>query len=656
MGLYQRLMNKLIRKIPPYIHLILKLILFYVIVFFCCRLFFYFFNLPKDNAERFLNYLNAFIMGVRFDLIIVAFLLTLPALILFLQQFFLKESRAVIRILKIYLIITSALVFFIDCADVPYFSQFGSHINKSVMVWKMSPGYALKLIFSSFYYWGFSLLFLFFFVFYVAFVKVIFREYLIEYGKYEKGSPTKIILNFLILGFILFAFARGRLASKSTMHEGMAIVSQNAFVNQIALNPNFTLIKSLSKKPANTDYLKNIQNDLKICSTVFNENYFPENGILKAPIRSTTPTDSLNKLNIIVVLMESLNMSKMGYYGNKNLSPYLTKLAKESVFFDRFFSSGIHTFNGLFSTASGFPNIYTEQGLRNYTRQPFTTLANLLKPYGYRSYFCTTHDAVFDNMEGFFKLNGYDHIISETDFSISESIGVTGVPDHLLYKKIIEKINTEEKDHSFVMYVMTGTDHGPWKIPNDIPYKPNGNNAQENASMYADWSVGQFIEEAKKEDWYKNTVFVFLGDHGQIMHDPYEMPITYHHIPFIVHCPKKLKSEVNHHLGYQPDIVKTLSSLLNLKYLNFSFGENIFVKQRSFVFFSADDKLGYVTDDDFFFYHTLSDNQRKFVKYQNLNKENYYEQNKGRADSLYNVVKSLYNSAQYFIRQNYFSN
>ena len=364
----------------------------------------------------------------------------------------------------------------------------------------------------------------------------------------------------------------------------MAIISQNAFVNQIALNPNFTLIKSISRKASKTDFLRDIKNDLEVCKKFYPQNQFPENGKLLSAITSSTIADSVNKLNVVVVLMESFNMSKMGYYNNKNLSPYLTELGKESVFFDRFFSSGIHTFNGLFSSSTGFPSIYTEQGLRQYTKQPFITLANLLKPYGYESYFCASHDPVFDNMEGFFKLNGFNTIISSNDFSGDQSLGVTGIPDHLLFNKLVQKINEAPQGKPFVAYVMTGTDHGPWAIPKDISFKPTGADEKENASMYADWSVKQFIDEAKKTEWYKNTVFVFLGDHGQIMNDVYDMPITYHHIPFIVHCPKELKAEVNHNLGYQPDIVRTISSLLNIDYANFSFGVNIFKEKRPFVF------------------------------------------------------------------------
>jgi phosphoglycerol transferase MdoB-like AlkP superfamily enzyme len=648
-------MLKYFPSLSYFVGLILKLALFYSVLFFIVRLLFCYFNIPENNNEQFSDYLSAYIMGLRFDLIIISYVLMLPALILFLHQTFFKANKFLITAIKMYLGLITALILFIACANIPYFAQFGSHITTSVFAWRLTPGYTLKLIFSSIGYWGFFIVFLLLFVSYIKLSNIFFRIYLKNLDKMPTNSLLASIGRFLVLAFLIFAAARGRLSSKSPMHEGMAIVSQNVFVNQIALNPNFTLIKSISRKASKTDFLQNITTDLALCQKFYPQNQFPQNGKLSSVIASTTLFDSINKLNVVVVLMESFNMAKMGYYHNKNLSPYLTELAKESVFFDRFFSSGIHTFNGLFSSTTGFPSIYSEQGLRQYTKQPFITLANLLKPYGYESYFCATHDPVFDNMEGFFKLNGFNNIISSNDFSSDKSLGVTGIPDHLLYNKLVQKINEAPQGKPFVAYIMTGADHGPWAIPKDVDFKPSGADEKENASMYADWSVKQFIEEAKKSAWYKNTVFVFLGDHGQIMNDVYDMPINYHHIPFIVHCPKELKPEVNHNLGYQPDIVRTVSSLLKINYSNFSFGVNIFKEKRPFVFFSADDKIGYVTEDDHFFYHLLSTNQKNYVKYTTMDKTNYYQVNKAHADSLYKETKSLYNSAQYFINNNYFN-
>jgi phosphoglycerol transferase MdoB-like AlkP superfamily enzyme len=642
-------------SLPPFFNLVLKLAAFYLLFFFCCRLLFCYFDVPATNHEPPGEYGRAFFMGLRFDLIITSYLLMLPALLLFFHQAFLKHSQWLIRGIKFYFWIVTALTFFIACADIPYFSQFGSHISKSVFAWRLTLGYTMALIFSDFFYWGFSLVFLLFFIVFIFFLNQSFKSYYKKLAVAEPQNLSRALISVIVLAALLFVFARGRLSAKSPMHEGMAIVGQNAFVNQVPLNANFTLIKSLSRKKETRLNLEAIGQDQEICSRFFKHNFFPQNGILSSPIQALTPPDSIKKLNVVVVLMESMSIAKMGYYGNKNLSPYLTQLAGESVFFDRFFSSGIHTFNGLFSSATGFPTIYTEQGLRQYTRQPFITLANLLKPYSYRSFFCATHDPVFDNMEGFFTLNGFDRVISSNDFKSSESMGVTGIPDHRLYAKLIEEINAGEKEKPFVAYVMTGTDHGPWTIPSGIDFKPTGADEKERASQYADWAVKQFMDEAKRQSWYKNTVFVFTGDHGQIVNDPYDMPITYHHVPLIIHCPQQLPPAVNHHLGYQPDLVKTLASLLNVRYQNFSFGVNIMEEQRPLVFFSADDKIGYVTEDDLFFYHLLGSDQKKLVKYTGRDERDYYSLHKQRADSLYGITRSLYNAAQYYIHNNYFS-
>src|SRR5207253_1117702 len=119
---------------------------------------------------------------------------------------------------------------------------------------------------------------------------------------------------------------------------------------------------------------------------------------------------------------------KMGFFGGKVLTPSLNNLIKESVLFDRFYSSGIHTFNGIFSTQTGFPSIYTEHSLVKYNQRPFNGLGTILSKNNYANYFFSTHDPKFDNMEGFLKLNGYPNIIGEFDFPSSEAISTLGIP------------------------------------------------------------------------------------------------------------------------------------------------------------------------------------------------------------------------------------
>lgn len=632
--------------------LLLRITLLYLGLFFCLRLAFCYFNFPSDNDETFYGYLLAFVVGLRFDLFVISFALMLPAILLFVHQAFFPRTRLLLHIVHLLLLLVAALVLFMSCADIPYFTQFGSHITESVTVWRLTPGYALALIFSSFAYWGFSLLFVLTYTIFSVLLKRRMRRYALHVAEGRHQRPLVNFALLLVAAFFLFWAARGRLSQKSPIHEGVAIVSHNAFVNQIALNPSFTFAKSLGRHD-HVGGFENIKQDLAFCRRFYPGHHFPDSGQVAATSVPGVASDSMRRMNVVVVLMESLSMAKMGYYHNPNLSPQLTQLAGRSVFFDRFFSSGIHTFNGLFSSVSGYPCIYTEQGLRRYTRRAFPTLAKLLKPYGYQSWFCATHDPVFDNMEGFFRLNGFDHILSSNDFNADQSLGVTGVPDHLLYERLVSQMSSMNSDQPFLAWVMTGTDHGPWAIPTDIPFHPDGKTEKERASQYADWAVGQFIAKARKEPWFDNTIFIFTGDHGQITYDVYDMPITYHHVPFIVYCPKLLSPAVNHHLGFQPDITATVAALLKLNYVNTGFGVNVFDEARPFVFFSADDKIGCVTDDDLFFYHLLNSNEKHLYRYTNMSRTDLYSTHKTRADSIYQQVQSLYTSARYIIHKNY---
>src|SRR5262249_53523645 len=154
--------------------------------------------------------------------------------------------------------------------------------------------------------------------------------------------------------------------------------------------------------------------------------------------RRQKPDSAFRPFNVVIVCMESMCLFKMGAYSGENLTPCLNSIIKESAYFDHFFSSGIHTFNGLFSTCTGYPGMLADQGLRRYTKQPFTTLGNLLLQKNYRTYLGVTHDPVFDNMQGFFTLNGYQTTLSSYDFPGSKVISATGVPDHELFDLFIK--------------------------------------------------------------------------------------------------------------------------------------------------------------------------------------------------------------------------
>jgi phosphoglycerol transferase MdoB-like AlkP superfamily enzyme len=351
--------------------------------------------------------------------------------------------------------------------------------------------------------------------------------------------------------------------------------------------------------------------------------------------------------------MESMSVYKMGYYNGKKLTPHLDSLIKESVFFNNFFSSGIHTFNGLFSTTSGFPSILAEKSMKSYVKKPFDGLGSLLKKQGYETYFYTTHDPHFDNMQGFFKLNRFDHFISQYNFNFTQAESSLGVPDHLLFDKFLEATNSRKSSGPFVAVMMTASDHGPWIVPDNIPFKPNSGNEQDDCTMYADWSIGRFMQKAKKMSWYKNTVFMFLGDHGLSLGHTYEMPLYYNHVPLVIHQPAIFNADTISSPSYQPDIPATVMGIIGASYTNNTFGINVLKYKHPFVVFSADDKIGCVDDKGFYFYKTLANDQMFLRKYKNLDPVNYYVSNKAKGDSMQKQMMMIYETANYIIKNNY---
>jgi phosphoglycerol transferase MdoB-like AlkP superfamily enzyme len=167
--------------------------------------------------------------------------------------------------------------------------------------------------------------------------------------------------------------------------------------------------------------------------------------------------------------------------------------------------------------------------------------------------------------------------------------------------------------------------------------------------------LGEFIKEAKRQDWYRNTLFVFVADHGYYADGAYEMPISYHHIPFVLHKPDALRPDTNHNLGYQPDILSTVAALMNIEFKNGSFGVNILKQKHPFVFFTADDKIGCVSDDGYYFYDLLSQKTRRLRRYPQYEEKDYYSEKKTKADSLEKSAKTMLKAAEFFIRRDYFS-
>ena len=108
---------------------------------------------------------------------------------------------------------------------------------------------------------------------------------------------------------------------------------------------------------------------------------------------------------------------------------------------------------------------------------------------------------------------------------------------------------------------------------------------------YADRSIARFMAAAKKEPWYANTIFVFLGDHGKMWGESrLEVPESMNHIPLLFYG-AGIKPERRTDPCGQIDVAPTLLSMLRLPYVKNNFGIDLTRRRRNAIFYSADKVL-----------------------------------------------------------------
>ena len=544
--------------------------------------------------------LRAFLMGLRFDTVVSGYLLTLPFLLLLSDALGGWNNRLLYRVVTWLIIICYSASFFVCSADLPFFHHFYTRVTTSILISADSESSDLLkgMVFKE---WRYSWALIPFFVLSLLFARHLRGRLALLLEKEEAFSLAGRLRSFTAFSALLFLGIWGRFSTQSHLDASAAYVSDYGLTNMLGLNPAYTfgltLFHSLTGEQQEVQFMgdgeavRNMQEYLNI----------PGAQEFNSPIAREVTFDSVagNRANVVLVIMESMSAGKMGRYGNpNNLTPFLDSLASASLSFDSVFNAGIHTFAGIYSTLFSQPVIKRQHPLEKI--DPHTGFSNVLKQHGYTTLYFTTHDAGFDNAGSFLSANGFDEIISNANYPPDKIVGPLGVSDDYLYEYAIGKLDqVSQGGKPFFAALMTGSDHGPYIIP---PYfKPRHKEATLGIVEYVDWSVRKFLTAASQKDWYDNTVFIFVADHGNSLDKRYDMPLSYLHTPLIFHGPKIVgQARSYHHLGSQLDVFPTTMGLLRLPYVNNTAGIDLLREQRSFSCAYADDKYAVLNQEYMF--------------------------------------------------------
>lgn len=597
----------------------------------------YFFQVDRTLTVR-----EAFKIGLWFDITVASYALLLPYLLLTLAYIWPREHRRLFAFTRFYCGAVILVSLIICAADVPYFNFFNSRLTTAAVHWKNNLQVA-KYIISEVKYYPFILIC----AFCIWGTGRLMRRIWHRTWSQSSHTPNNRMLATSLASVLMLCGLWGG-ATPKTPDMKRATFSNDGFINQLTLNPVHTWFDSYFDFDIHVDnidrVIAKVQFELGITKTL------PSSPIARAHHYP----QAAKPMNVVLVLMESMSANRMGIFGNpKNLTPGLDSLARNSVFFDNCYSNGIHTNAGLYSSIYSMPIIMMQHPMNNGRSEflEFTGLPITLRDEGYLTEFFCTHPKTFDNLDVFLQKNGYDHISDLADYPPEKVANSWGVGDETLLEYALENMDSLASDPSgkpFFSTILTITTHPPFTLPAFTKFKPRSTDPIEITYEYSDWAIKNFMDSCALKPWYNNTIFVFVGDHGVNIPGPYDVPLSYNHVPLIIHAPGLFnKPEVRHQLANQTDIFPTVMGLVRQDYVQNTLGYDLFQEKRPFAFFSQDHKMGVLNDR--FLYVARKSGKETLIDYRSGSVEDISHLYPALVDSMKNYACSNLQVSQWMI-------
>ena len=542
------------------------------------------------------TFLEAFANGLRFDIRIVVYF-SIPLLLALLSV----KAMAARGVLRFWLTAASSLALFLGLMEMDFYREFHQRLNGLVFQYvKEDPKTVMSMLWYGFpvvrylLAWAVGTVILYF-AFRGADRVTRSSSTVATAGGSRAVAPWYgRVAVFVVLLLVCVVAARGTLRQGPPLRWGDAYTTDSNFANQLGLNGSLSLIAA-AKSRFGDDRANTWKATLEqpVAQQTVRDMLLTANDKLVDPDtaavrRDTTPPaeKTLPIKNVVVILMESFAGHSVGALGRPgNITPYFDNLSKEGLLFERFFSNGTHTHQGMFATMACFPNL---PGFEYLMQTPegshkLSGLPELLSARKFDDVYVYNGDFAWDNQSGFFSNQGMTTFVGRNDFVDPVFSDPTwGVSDQDMFNRGLEELKKREGKEPFYALLQTLSNHTPYALPTPLPVEPVTDRGSLNehltAMRYSDWALGQFFEKARKEPYFKETLFVVVGDHGfgneqQIS----EMDLGRFNVPLLLIGPgiqEKFGARTDI-VGTQVDIVPTIMGRLGGEFRQQCWGRDL---------------------------------------------------------------------------------
>ena len=569
-------------------------------------------QLTPDVSGNLLLTLTAFVRGLWFDNVIGCYFLLLPLVAATVGAATGYLRRPLIASMGTFFGVMYCLVFMATAANIPYFQYFTKPLNSSIWNWAEYGTTTLGMMFGEASYYLYISLFFLATVGFCLLLRLYGKKLL---GSLQKSQPRRMVwkertgillLSLPLIGLCIFGI-RGR-TGYNPIRVSAAYFCNSPVLNQMGVNPVFCLLSSTldDRRPENrTLHLMDAERAVAEA-----QQFLSRTGIegISPIARRVEGNAEGEKRNVVLIFLESLSAKHLQRFGGEGITPTLDSLWKQSLSFANFYSVGTHTNQGLYATLYGFPSIMKRNAMKGSAIPNYSGLPTVLQENGYQNFFFMTHEAQYDNMNAFFRSNGFEKIYAQEDYPKEKIANRFGVQDDFLFEYAHPILNNAAKEgRPFFASLLTITNHPPYVLPDY--FSPRTNKPETQVVEYADWAVKQFMDAAAKEPWFDNTLFVFVGDHGKMVGQAdCELPESYNHVPFMIYGTGITPEERTDFAG-QVDIGPTLLSLLGISYVQNNFGINLVLEKRPCIFYSADNTVAARDSSHLYVYNPDADRE-----------------------------------------------
>jgi phosphoglycerol transferase MdoB-like AlkP superfamily enzyme len=569
--------------------------LLWVVFFEIARVIFLVYHLSLTSSLSVYEILMPLWLGLRMDLAMAAYWLVIPGLILT-ASFFIPErfSRWAITTVFYCLLIFSGILI---VADLELYRHWGFRMDTTPLLYVGAEGLGSVLVLTLI--WLVLIFLVLFIVMHLAFQKFVRPKLQFERGGWRSG-----ILMFLVVALLFIPIRSSfRVAPLNT---GVVYFHKTkSFPNHAGINVVWNFMRYVISDNS-VRYPTNFL-DQESTQKIFAE-------LMQRP-DSTIGVINNSRPNVLLIILESFTAKIVEPLGGKpGITPNLNRLCEEGILFDQFYASGDRTDKGLISILSGYP-AQPKTSIIKYPNktESLPTLPRKLSNAGYHTSFVYGGDIGFANMESYLNIAGFSHITQDDDFDMTLNVSKWGVRDEYVFEQLQKELDSARAP--FFKTMLSLSSHEPFDVPgNDEAMDET--TLFLNSCTYTDKWLGAFIDEARKKDWWKNTLVIITADHGHRLpgnnqvYDKEKFKIPMLWLGGAIDSAKRISK-----IGSQTDLAVTLLSQLGVHSDEFLFSKNLLsLSTQPFAVYSFHNGFGYIDPT----METIYDfDYRKYIKPEN---------------------------------------